>query len=82
MVNQPDVITAQQVAKLLNLSVETVRRWAGLGKLRGVKFGSLWRFSRAAVLSSLNGEIQYVDNRVSARRQKELDMVSRQLSGL
>lgn len=77
-----EVMTAEEVAELLKLPVETVRRWAGLGKLRGVKFGSLWRFSRAAVLSSLNGETHSVDNRVSARRQKELDMVSRQLSGL
>jgi excisionase family DNA binding protein len=50
---QLDVLTAEQLAALLQLDVDTVRRLAGRGELPGRKVGGHWRFSREAVLDWL-----------------------------
>ena len=49
----PEVLTAEQLAALLQLDVETVRKLAANGDIPGRKVGGHWRFSRQAVLDWL-----------------------------
>jgi excisionase family DNA binding protein len=54
-----DVLTLDEVAKLLKVPVEAVRARAEEGELPGRRFGKEWRFARLAVLAWLtNGESQ------------------------
>jgi excisionase family DNA binding protein len=50
---QPDVLTAEQLAELLQVDVKTVRSLAARGELPGRRIGRHWRFSREAVLEWL-----------------------------
>jgi excisionase family DNA binding protein len=50
---QPDVLTAEQLADLLQVDVKTVRALAARGELPGRRIGRHWRFSREAVLEWL-----------------------------
>ncbi len=36
-------LDTQQVAEILNISVQAARRWCETGKLRASRFGALWR---------------------------------------
>jgi excisionase family DNA binding protein len=49
----PEVLTVEQLAALLQLEVDAVRRLAARGELPGRKVGGHWRFSRQAVLEWL-----------------------------
>ena len=48
-----EVLTAEQLAALLQIDVETVRSLAASGEIPGRKVGGHWRFSRRAVLDWL-----------------------------
>lgn len=49
-VSQEEWLTVEEVAALLKVSAETVRRWIAGGKLRAAKPGGKeWRISRAAL---------------------------------
>ena len=52
-VREADVLTADQLAQLLQVDATTVRRLAADGELPGRKLGRHWRFSRQAVLDWL-----------------------------
>jgi len=45
----PDVLTIDEVAKLLRVSPDTVYRLAARGELAGRKVGRIWRIPRSAV---------------------------------
>lgn len=47
----PLVLTTEQVAEVLQLHPNTVKRMAGAGELRAVKVGKSWRYNRAAVMA-------------------------------
>ena len=49
----PEVLTAEQVAQLLQLDEKIVLELAQAGDLPGRKLGPAWRFSRTAVLAWL-----------------------------
>lgn len=49
----PEVLTAEQLAALLQIDVATVRKLATRGEIPGRKVGGHWRFSRQAVLDWL-----------------------------
>lgn len=51
-----EVLTLEQLAHLLSLDEDEVRRLADGGEIPGRKLGTEWRFSRAAVLAWLGGE--------------------------
>ena len=51
--NSPEVLTAEQLADLLQLDARTVRSLAARGEIPGRKLGREWRFSRQAVLDWL-----------------------------
>jgi excisionase family DNA binding protein len=50
-----EVLTAEQLAELLQVDAKTVRSLAARGDLPGRKLGREWRFSRRAVLDWLAG---------------------------
>jgi len=50
---EPDVLTIEQLAELLQVDQKTVRSLATNGDLPGGKLGRHWRFSRQAVLDWL-----------------------------
>jgi len=50
----PSVLTAEQTAELLQVSLELVVALASAGELPGRCLGGEWRFSRAAVLQWLS----------------------------
>jgi excisionase family DNA binding protein len=51
--SEPEVLTVEQLADLLQVDEKTVRSLAGKGDLPGRKLGTAWRFSRRAVLDWL-----------------------------
>jgi excisionase family DNA binding protein len=51
-----EVLTADQLAELLQVDAKTVRALAARGELPGRKLGRHWRFSRRAVLDWLAGD--------------------------
>ncbi len=48
---EPSLLTAQQVASLLAVSPDAVRRWTRSGLLRRVKLGRATRYRRADIES-------------------------------
>jgi excisionase family DNA binding protein len=50
----PEVMNAEQAGQLLQLDEKVVLELAEAGKLPGRKLGSVWRFSRTAVLAWLS----------------------------
>jgi excisionase family DNA binding protein len=50
---EPDVLTIEQLAELLQVDEKTIRSLATKGELPGRKVGRHWRFSRQAVLDWL-----------------------------
>src|SRR5919202_4941379 len=50
---EPDVLTPEQLAALLQVDEKTVRSLASRGEVPGRKVGTHWRFSRQAVLDWL-----------------------------
>ena len=52
----PEVLTLEQAAELLQVDADTVRTLAREGTLPGRKVGREWRFARAALLRWLGGD--------------------------
>jgi excisionase family DNA binding protein len=44
--NMEDFYTPNEIADMLNVSRETIRRYLRQGKLRGLKFDQLWRVQK------------------------------------
>jgi excisionase family DNA binding protein len=53
--NDLQLLTCEEVARLLRISQETVRNLAASGELPGRKIGRAWRFPRAAVENQFRG---------------------------
>lgn len=51
----PEVLTPEQAAEFLSVSVSTVYRELRAGRLPGLKVGQQWRIGRAALLDMLTG---------------------------
>lgn len=56
-INSKDIMTADDVALLLKVSISAVRRWTREGKLKGYKLGGSgdWRYIKTNVLVFLLG---------------------------
>jgi excisionase family DNA binding protein len=54
--SDPEVLTLEQAAELLQVDADTVRTLAREGTLPGRKVGRDWRFARAALLRWLGGD--------------------------
>ncbi len=53
-----EIITAEQVASMLQVHVRTVYRLARRGAIPGRKLGGGWRFSKGVILQLLTREEQ------------------------
>lgn len=51
-----DVLTASQVAALLQVHLRTVYKLTRRGSIPGIKFGGGWRFSKAKILKMVAGD--------------------------
>jgi excisionase family DNA binding protein len=50
-----ELLTVRQAAQVLNVSAKTIRKWAQLKKLKGMKIGSRgdWRFTNEELLKMI-----------------------------
>jgi excisionase family DNA binding protein len=48
--HEPEILTPQEAADLLRVSLLTVQRQAKAGRLPGRRVGKVWRFSRSVLL--------------------------------
>lgn len=55
MPEEPEVLTAEEAADLLRVSVKTVLALARAGTLPGEKVGRAWRFVKTDVLNYVRG---------------------------
>lgn len=55
MPEEPEVLTAEEAADLLRVSVKTVLALARAGTLPGEKVGRAWRFVKVDVLNYVRG---------------------------
>lgn len=44
-----EYLTADEVAAILGVSAQSVRRWAKKGELPAIRIGKLWRFDPAVI---------------------------------
>jgi nitrogen PTS system EIIA component len=44
-----EYLTIEDVARLLKVNAETVRRWSVSGKIPATKLGDLWRYRKADI---------------------------------
>ena len=51
----PETLTVDEVAAVLRISVQAVRRLLRRGELPGVRVGKLWRIPRSALEAFLSG---------------------------
>lgn len=54
MTKEPEVMTTEETAKYLQVSVQVVKDMARRGNLRGLKVGGVWRFHRQALRALLH----------------------------
>jgi len=54
--NQEVFYTPEQVAKILNVKVSTIRRWLRDGKLEGIQLGRIWRISHSQLEAFMHFE--------------------------
>jgi excisionase family DNA binding protein len=52
----PEVLTVAEVAELMRVHPETVKRWIRDGELAGAKLHGTYRVSKEAVVRKLGGE--------------------------
>jgi excisionase family DNA binding protein len=57
-IDSQDIMTAEEVASLLKVSVSAVRRWTREEKLKGCKLGGNgdWRYFKSNVFAFLMGQ--------------------------
>ncbi len=57
--NNDDIMTSEEVANYLKVSISAVRRWARDGSLKGHRLGGKgdWRYIKKDVINFLYGEI-------------------------
>jgi excisionase family DNA binding protein len=49
------LMTLAEVAELLRVDVETVRRWCRTGEIQAVKVGRVWRVKRETIEAIMEG---------------------------
>ena len=67
----PDVLTGDEVARLLRVSRDTVYRLAARGELPGRKIGRIWRFQRRSIEEYLSQHGQGESSRTLPRETHE-----------
>lgn len=51
-----ELLTVEEVAKMLKMSSFTIREYARRGKLPALKFGQQWRFKKSEVMNWLDSQ--------------------------
>jgi len=69
MSDQPEILTMQQAAELLQVSTRTLQRMVKKGEIPGRQVGSQWRFDRGQLKAWVRGESS---SAATARAQQEL----------
>lgn len=70
-----DLVTVQEVAKLLNTSTASVRRWVRVGMMPGFKLGGQMRISKADALAFLEPVVLDADR---PRLTTQAEVIARQ----
>jgi excisionase family DNA binding protein len=65
------LLTPEQVADILQVSVKTVKNWLRAGKLQGIKTGQLWRIEPEALDEYLNRQRVAQQLELEAKVRKE-----------
>jgi excisionase family DNA binding protein len=58
----PLVLTADEAAEILRVTVTTIKKMCADGRLPAAKVGRAWRLNRDDVLAYLRGEAEAEDN--------------------
>jgi excisionase family DNA binding protein len=58
MSDQPEILTMEQVAEMLQVSTRTVQRMVTDGRMPGRQVGSQWRFDRDQIRAWVRGDIE------------------------
>jgi excisionase family DNA binding protein len=53
-----DMLTLEEVAQRLKVSVKTIRRWLQQGRLTGIKMGKLWRIRETELEAFIERQTQ------------------------
>lgn len=59
---QEDILTAEEVARLLKTTPQTIWRWCKSGKLPAFKVGSGWRIRQSDLDKAMNKKIKTILN--------------------
>lgn len=51
-----EILKTEQVADLLQMNRETVKRYASQGIIPGTKIGKVWRFYKQDIINMVRGE--------------------------
>lgn len=65
---ESEIMTSEEVAKLLRVSERTVCEWAQQGQIPSGKIGNVWRFPRAGVEAWLEGKLGNQGSRTVSSR--------------
>lgn len=70
-----DLLTIEDISKILRLKLLTVYRWVESGKIRGIKIGKGWRFKKGEVERFLNDQESqaYHDSAVKLYQQGKIN---------
>ena len=71
------LLTIDEAAARLRISPRTCREWLRIGRLRGLKYGKMWRIREADVNSSIREHLRPA----SSAEDDELDRINRALEG-
>jgi len=62
-----EILTPEQVARLLEMHAKTVYKLVRQGVLPGLKIGGVWRFSKAEILEMMAGNRRRVKKPIKTR---------------
>ena len=51
-----EYLSVEEAAELLDVHIETIRRWLRNGTIKGEKFGRLWRIRKAELIGKKKPE--------------------------
>jgi excisionase family DNA binding protein len=70
---QPEILTAEEVAAFLRVPLLTVQRQAKAGRLPGRRIGKQWRFSRSVLLEWIAAGPDRHDLEIFSRKNEQGD---------
>lgn len=74
---KPDILNVDEVAELLRVSKQTIYNMLKDGRIRAFKCGREWRFDKAEVLESINGNNLAIAARGPLLTKKDVSFIER-----